>query len=329
MTYALFHTLHPLRWLPPLVVATAVSLGIAGASAQGSAAPTKAPAAAVSKSDQEIIDTLQLAYRWGYPLMAMATNNREAYGSTINAFYNMKTAADEKSQNDRGFNAETLYSAGALDLSKEPMVFSMPKVGDRYVVFPVQDAWGNIDNVIGTRTEGNDGGNYLISGPGWKGTVPKGMKHFRVHTNVAFLPGRSMVRSPEDAKAFADTVQDHYTLTPLSRLGKGPPNPNRDSIKEPLKLDPSRNYNTLLPATPINDYFNQLNTLLLTNPPYDYDKPVLQRFVKLGIGPGMKFDINRFSPAVRSLNLSTAAGIVLYEALRQSGRLDLPLQAAP
>lgn len=29
-----------------------------------------------------------------------------------------------------------------------------------------------------------------------------------------------------------------------------------------------------------------------------------------------------FSPIVRSLNLSTAAGIVLYEALRQSGRLD-------
>jgi tRNA (cytidine/uridine-2'-O-)-methyltransferase len=32
-----------------------------------------------------------------------------------------------------------------------------------------------------------------------------------------------------------------------------------------------------------------------------------------------------FSPIVRSLNLSTAAGIVLYEALRQSGRLDQPL----
>jgi tRNA (cytidine/uridine-2'-O-)-methyltransferase len=31
-----------------------------------------------------------------------------------------------------------------------------------------------------------------------------------------------------------------------------------------------------------------------------------------------------FSPVVRSLNLSTAAGIVLYEALRQSGRLQLP-----
>jgi tRNA (cytidine/uridine-2'-O-)-methyltransferase len=36
-----------------------------------------------------------------------------------------------------------------------------------------------------------------------------------------------------------------------------------------------------------------------------------------------------FSPIVRSLNLSTAAGIVLYEALRQSGRLDQCLPAVP
>lgn len=36
-----------------------------------------------------------------------------------------------------------------------------------------------------------------------------------------------------------------------------------------------------------------------------------------------------FSPAVRSLNLSTAAGIVLYEALRQTGRLHSAPPAAP
>ncbi len=302
------------RFWPVIAAALLIPLAVGGLSAQGISEPPHAVTSTVSKSDQEIMKTLQLAYRWGYPLMAMATNNRETYGSTINAFYNMKTAANEKSQRDRGFNAETLYSAGALDLAKEPVVFSMPKVGDRYVVFPVQDAWGNIDHVIGTRTEGNNGGDYLISGPGWKGTVPKGMKHFRVHTNVAFMPGRSMVRSPEDAKAFADTVQDQFTLTPLSRWGKGATNPNRDSIKDPLTLDPSRNYNALLPATPINDYFNQLNALLVTNPPYDYDKPALQRFAKLGIGPGQKFDINRFSPAVRS-------------AMEEFGRTDVPATA--
>lgn len=34
-----------------------------------------------------------------------------------------------------------------------------------------------------------------------------------------------------------------------------------------------------------------------------------------------------FSPLVRSLNLSTAAGIILYEALRQTGRLETAIRA--
>lgn len=42
----------------------------------------------------------------------------------------------------------------------------------------------------------------------------------------------------------------------------------------------------------------------------------------LAADPGHCLRIPIFSPAVRSLNLSTAAGIVLYEALRQCGRFD-------
>jgi tRNA (cytidine/uridine-2'-O-)-methyltransferase len=42
----------------------------------------------------------------------------------------------------------------------------------------------------------------------------------------------------------------------------------------------------------------------------------------LAAHPDRAIRIPIFSPIVRSLNLSTAAGIVLYEALRQSGRLD-------
>lgn len=271
--------------------------------------------AAVKSSDKEVIATLQLAYRWGYPLLAMATNNTEFYGSTLNAFYNMKSAADDKAQNGPGFNAEVLYSAGALDLSKEPMVFTLPPVGDRFVVVPVQDAWGNIDRVIGTRVDGNGGGTFLITGPGWKGKVPEGMTQVSLQTSVGFLPIRSMVKSTEDAKAFAATTQDQYTLTPLSRWGKGEPNKNRDSMKDPLIPNPARNYNALLMAMPTNEYFNRLNQLLVQNPPYDYDAPVLKQFAKLGIGAGMKFKIEKFSPAVRA-------------AMKEFGQNDAKLTAA-
>ncbi len=42
----------------------------------------------------------------------------------------------------------------------------------------------------------------------------------------------------------------------------------------------------------------------------------------LAAHPERTLRIPIFSPIVRSLNLSTAAGIVLYEALRQTGRLE-------
>ena len=249
--------------------------------------------------DSIALRTLQEAFRWGYPMMAMTINNTVQYETTLNAFYNMKKAADEKSQRDKGFNAETLYSAGALDLSAEPVVFTMPPVGDRFVVVPVQDAWGNIDNVIGTRTEGNNGGNYLISGPGWKGEVPAGLKHFKVNTNIAFLPGRSMVKGLEDAKEYASKVQDKFTITPLSRWGKGAPNPNRDSETNPILPDPAKSYANIIGKMTIDEYFNKLNELLVKNPPYDYDQPVLEQLKRLGIGAGLHFDTSILSVGVK------------------------------
>lgn len=251
-------------------------------------------------SDADTIDALQTAFRWGYPVMAMTTNNKMTYASTTNAFYNMKSAADSKSQRDRGFNVDTLYSAGAIDLTAEPMVLSLPSVGDRYVIFPLQDSWGNIDNVIGTRTVGDVKGNYLISGPDWKGDAPEGMKQYQLHTNIGFIPGRTTVKSPEDAKEVAATIQNEYMLTPLSRWGSGKPNPNRDSLTDPLPADVAKyNFNAVLAKLSINDYFNQLNALLVGNPPYDYDQPLLDRFAPLGIGAGKTFDIGKFSPAVQ------------------------------
>jgi tRNA (cytidine/uridine-2'-O-)-methyltransferase len=49
----------------------------------------------------------------------------------------------------------------------------------------------------------------------------------------------------------------------------------------------------------------------------------------LEANPAQCIRIPIFTETVRSLNLSTAAGIVLYEALRQSGRLEPTSPAAP
>ena len=73
-----------------------------------------------------------------------------------------------------GFNVDTLYSLAQLDLSTEPMVLSVPDMGNRFWVMQIIDAWNNVPHAPGSRTVGSKGGHFAIVGPTWKGTLPAG-----------------------------------------------------------------------------------------------------------------------------------------------------------
>ena len=69
---------------------------------------------------------------------------------------------------------------------------------------------------VGKRATGTAAGEYLISGPGWKGTVPQGMTQIASPNNAALVIGRVFVESASDlptAYGLAQQIQ----LTPLSR----------------------------------------------------------------------------------------------------------------
>ena len=52
---------------------------------------------------------------------------------------------------------------------------------------------------MGSRTTGNDGGSFLIAGPGWKGETPKGVKKvFRSETEFVLAVYRTQLFSPDD-----------------------------------------------------------------------------------------------------------------------------------
>ena len=46
----------------------------------------------------------------------------------------------------------------------------------RYFLFPMLDAWTNVFQVPGNRTTGTGAQTYAITGPGWNGTLPPGVK---------------------------------------------------------------------------------------------------------------------------------------------------------
>ena len=83
-----------------------------------------------------------------------------------------------------GVNRDTLLTVGWLDLSKGPLVLSVPDFSDRYYSVQFTDPSKNINFAyVGTRATGTQAGSYVITGPGRKGTVPTGMKQISSPNN--------------------------------------------------------------------------------------------------------------------------------------------------
>jgi len=116
-----------------------------------------------------------------------------------------------------GANHDTLYIGGWLDLSKGSQVLHVPDMADRYYSVQFTDPSDGTDFAyVGTRTTGTQAGDYLVSGPDWKGTAPQGMKQISSPNNSVLVIGRVLVESDSDLTA-AYGLAKQIQLTPLSQ----------------------------------------------------------------------------------------------------------------
>src|ERR1700736_4985839 len=86
---------------------------------------------------------------------------------------------------------DVLYVGGLLDLSTGPQVLHVPEMAGRYYSVQFTDpSDGTNFAYVGTRTTGTGAGDYLISGPGWKGSVSQGMKQIASPHHSVLVIGR-------------------------------------------------------------------------------------------------------------------------------------------
>jgi hypothetical protein len=190
-------------------------------------------------------------------------------------------------------NSDTPYSTLGLDLRAEPIVITVPPIEEsRYFSVQLVDLYTFNFGYIGSRTTGNDGGSFLIAGPGWKGAQPPGVKRvFRCETEFALAGFRTQLFNPGDLDN-VKKVQAGYKAQPLSQfLGEPAPPaaPTVDFIK-PLTPDQERT---------LPEFFNILNFVLEFCPTAQSEKELMARFAKLNIGAGKNFDVAKLSPEIK------------------------------
>ena len=118
-----------------------------------------------------------------------------------------------------GTNRDTLYVAGWLDLSKGPQVLHVPEMAGRYYSVQFTNPSKNTNFAyVGRRTTGTEAGDYLITGPKWKGQSPGGMKQILSPSNSVIVIGRVFVKSDSDLPA-AYQLAKQIRLTSLNQGG--------------------------------------------------------------------------------------------------------------
>jgi hypothetical protein len=169
-------------------------------------------------------------------------------------------------------------------------VLSIPDMKDRYFLVPMLDGWTNVFQVPGKRTTGTGAQTYAITGPGWKGTLPGGVKEYQSATNLVWILGRIYCTGTPEDYAAVHAAQDQFKLVPLSSYGKtytpaaATVNPSID-MKTAVREQVNR--------MDAKDYFELFAQLMKTNPPAAADAPELAKLAKIGIVPGKDFDASK------------------------------------
>jgi hypothetical protein len=252
---------------------------------------------------REAFDIATEAYIFGYPLVTMdmtrrvMTNVREPAGmqAPLGQFARTRTYPLPSNHDVAMPNADTLQTIIWLDVSREPWVLSLPDTQGRYCLFPLLDGWTTVFGSIGTRTTGAGPQTFAISGPGWKGKLPRGVKEYQSPTGIVWVLGRIYCTGTPEDYAAVHKLQDQCSATPLSSYGKPYPPP-------PGQIDPGINPQKTVREQvnhlDVASYFNQLAALMKDNPPVSDDARIVKKMARLGIVPGRPFDINKLDPAM-------------------------------
>jgi len=178
-------------------------------------------------------------------------------------------------------NSDTPYSMMFMDLRAEPIIISVPEIeSKRYYSVQLED--GNTFNYgyIGSRTTGNDAGNFMVVGPDWNGEKPEKIeKVFYSSTQFSIAIFRTQLFNSKDIEN-VEKIQAGYEVQPLSAfLGEEAP-----------PAAPKLNFPVINNELVKKNFFEYLDFALQFAPPGPEEKEIRAKLAKIGVGSGKTFD---------------------------------------
>jgi hypothetical protein len=259
-------------------------------------------------SNEALVKLAAEAYVYGYPMVYTINEQlKHAEGGYPNGTpVNVVGFAEKLLDPEADFvspNNDTLYMNLEADVTREPLVFYVPDMNDRYYVMQFVDAWTNNFAYIGRRATGTKEGLFLLAGPDWQGEVPGGMTLVQSPTDIFHIVGRYAVDGEADVPN-VQALQNQTWVTPLSRYPEMSDNSgrkhgdwdlapwNRDVGEELVWWEKFRAWSQLFPPPAAErDYIQRFEPLglLAEESPYVDPDPGLVALLKAGQKAGQEF----------------------------------------
>ena len=245
------------------------------------------PAETKAIAEEGFIYGLPIVMNYGVMYQYVMDKNSSQYKAPFNKLYNMRRVATPEDTAIVTPNSDTPYSIGFMDLRAEPVVISVPAI-DKSRYYSVQLCDGNTFNYgyIGTRATGPEAGDYMVTGPDWKGETPPGIKKvFPSSTQFSIVIFRTQLFNPGDMPNVIK-IQNGYKTQPLSAF-----------LKQPApSAAPAINFPKINKELAKTGFFDYLAFQLQFAPAGPEEKAIREKLARLGVEAGKPFDFKALSP---------------------------------
>jgi len=188
-------------------------------------------------------------------------------------------------------NSDTPYCIFWSDISKEPVVISVPEIdAERYYSFQLIDLFSHNFAYIGTLSTGSQAGKYLIAPSNWEGDKPEGISDIiRCESDLFLTIVRTQLMDENDLNK-VEAIQNEYQIQLLSSyLGK-----------EVSKVSDKKDW----PIWNEGDQFTEASfkyadVVLNMTQKIESETALRVQFAKLGIGTDEPFNFESFDKEIQ------------------------------